>query len=308
MTALLLRLGLPPDYVQALSAAAASARAGVPLAGPAWFYPGGGWVAPAAWVRHALSTAGVTFVGGVDVQRVARATDGQWQLHDIHGRLQAQAPIVVLANAASAGLLLTRAGHAGWPLHHTRGQVTQWTGPHALQLPIAGDGYAIPLSNGLLCGATREVAEPGDKAAQPHDHPHNLQRLQSLCGLRPPAGAALQGRTGWRLHADDRLPIAGALPCLQMPAGQRMDQARLLPREPGLFVLTALGARGLTLAPLLGRLVAAQATGTPWPLEQDLADAVDPGRWQVRAARAPLNRDERITTRRSQSANQLPPG
>jgi tRNA 5-methylaminomethyl-2-thiouridine biosynthesis bifunctional protein len=64
-----------------------------------------------------------------------------------------------------------------------------------------------------------------------------------------------------------------------------MDQVRMLPRERGLFVLTALGARGLTLAPLLGRLVAAQATGSPWPLEQDLADAVDPARWLVRAAR-----------------------
>jgi tRNA 5-methylaminomethyl-2-thiouridine biosynthesis bifunctional protein len=64
-----------------------------------------------------------------------------------------------------------------------------------------------------------------------------------------------------------------------------MDQARLLPRESGLFVLTALGARGLTLAPLLARLVAAQATGTPWPVGQDLADAVDPARWRVRAAR-----------------------
>jgi tRNA 5-methylaminomethyl-2-thiouridine biosynthesis bifunctional protein len=95
---------------------------------------------------------------------------------------------------------------------------------------------------------------------------------------------------GWRLHSDDRLPIAGAvpLPAAAMPPGQRLDQARLLPRQPGLFVLTALGSRGLTLAPLLGRLVAAQASGTPWPLEQDLADAVDPGRWIVRAARAAL--------------------
>jgi tRNA 5-methylaminomethyl-2-thiouridine biosynthesis bifunctional protein len=33
-------------------------------------------------------------------------------------------------------------------------------------------------------------------------------------------------------------------------------------------------------------LVAAQATGTPWPVEQDLADAVDPARWLVRQARA----------------------
>ncbi|MEY3272438.1 MAG: hypothetical protein RLZZ341_1339, partial [Pseudomonadota bacterium] len=53
----------------------------------------------------------------------------------------------------------------------------------------------------------------------------------------------------------------------------------------GLFVLTALGSRGLTLAPLLGELVAAQALGLPWPLEQDLADAVDPVRWAVRAVR-----------------------
>jgi tRNA 5-methylaminomethyl-2-thiouridine biosynthesis bifunctional protein len=90
---------------------------------------------------------------------------------------------------------------------------------------------------------------------------------------------------GWRLHTDDRLPIAGAVPALRTAPGTRLDQARLLPREKGLFVLTALGARGLTLAPLLARLVAAQATGTPWPLEQDLADAVDPGRWIVRAAR-----------------------
>jgi tRNA 5-methylaminomethyl-2-thiouridine biosynthesis bifunctional protein len=32
-------------------------------------------------------------------------------------------------------------------------------------------------------------------------------------------------------------------------------------------------------------LLAAQATGTPWPLEQDLADALDPVRWRLRAVR-----------------------
>ncbi len=285
LNALLQRLGLPPSYVHALSAEAASARAGVPLAAPAWFYPGGGWIAPAAWVRQALSEAGVSFVGGVNVQRLTRAADGPWQLHGADGRLQAQAPIVVLANAASAGTLLAALGHPIGPLHHSRGQVTQWAGPHGLRMPVAGDGYAIPIAGALLCGATREVADVSDLAVRPQDHAHNLARLQSLCGLRPPAAAVLQGRTGWRLHADDRLPIAGAMPCVCMPASQRLDQARLLPREPGLFVLTALGARGLTLAPLLGRLVAAMATGAPWPLEQDLADAIDPGRWRVRAAR-----------------------
>jgi tRNA 5-methylaminomethyl-2-thiouridine biosynthesis bifunctional protein len=236
----------------------------------------------------------VHFVGGIEVHAIVRHAD-DWQLRDAGGHVLAQAPTLVLAHAAAAARLLAPLGHAPWPLRHSRGQVTHWAGPTALRLPVAGDGYAIPLQGpglptGLLCGATREAGEPDITGAAPAlrdaDHHHNLRRLQRLTGLQPPADPAhWQGRAGWRLHSDDRLPIAGALPCVHMPLGQRMDQPRLLPRERGLFVLTALGARGLTLAPLLARLVAAQASGTPWPLEQDLADALDPGRWIVRSAR-----------------------
>lgn len=295
MQALLQGLGLPPAYVEALSAEAASAHAGLTLAHPAWHYPGGGWVSPAAWTRHALSAPGITFIGGIEVHSIARHGDN-WQLRDGTGRVLARAPTLVLANAAAAARLLAPLGHAPWPLRHSRGQVTHWVGATALRLPVAGDGYAIPLQGpglptGLLCGATREAGEPAVTGALPPlrdaDHRHNLQRLHRLTGLVAPTDAALwHGRAGWRLHTDDRLPIVGAMPLAQLPAGLRQDQARLLPRERGLFVLTALGARGLTLAPLLARLVAAQAGGTPWPLEQDLADAVDPARWTVRAARA----------------------
>ncbi len=298
MQALLARLGLPPDFVDALPADAASELSGVPLAHPAWHFPGGGWVAPAEWVRHALREPGIRFVGGAAVAALARE-DGRWQLRGADGRVLAQAPTLVLANAAEAARLLAPLGHAPWPLRHSRGQVTHWAGTTPLRLAVAGDGYAIPKrgvgqqgdeSSGLLCGATREAGEPDAEGTPPEvrdaDHHHNLQRLQRLTGLQPPADAASwSGRAGWRLHSDDRLPIAGALPLAPLPPGLRLDQARLLPRESGLFVLTALGARGLTLAPLLARLVAAQASGTPWPLEQDLADAVDPGRWLVRKAR-----------------------
>jgi tRNA 5-methylaminomethyl-2-thiouridine biosynthesis bifunctional protein len=215
-------------------------------------------------------------------------------LHDTSGRVVAQAPIVVMAHAGQAAQLLGPLGAWAWPLAHTRGQVTQWaSGRGALQRPVAGDGYAIPLAGGgLLCGATRDAEEPGaQQTASPRlaDHRRNLERLHRLTGLQGPEDPALwQGRVGWRLQADDRMPIAGSMPAgsLARGLGLRLDQARLLPRLPGLYALTALGARGLTLAPLLGRLIAAQATGTPWPLEQDLADAVDPGRWIVRAVRS----------------------
>lgn len=294
LQAMLQRTGLPPAYVQMLGTEEASALAGLPLPAPAWHYPAGGWVEPAAWVRWALATPGVALRTGADVQHLQRApgTSAVWQLLDGAGEVMAEADAVVLCNAVQAQALLAplRADDTPpWPLRHTRGQVTQFPAAHPLRLPVAGDGYAIPLPGAVLCGATREAGAPGPATLRDADHQHNLQRLQRLTGLQPGPDAALSGRTGWRLHTDDRLPICGALPALQMPSGerqgQRADQARLLPREPGLFVLTALGARGLTLAPLLAQLVAAQASGTPWPLEQDLVDALDPGRWRVRAAR-----------------------
>ena len=346
MQAQLQRLGLPDGYVQALDAGQATALAGLPLAAPAWFYPAAGWVSPAHWVREVLGSPGLCFQGGVTVHSLQPTASG-WQALDAAGQVLGQAEVLVLACAlGSQRLVQALSPGLPWPLRQTRGQVTQvqgglhGDGPNgpqtadrplrsppqaALRLPLAGDGYALPLqaAEAWLCGATRQAValqdRPGPFALQAAtetparaetaptaaDHAHNLQRLQRLTGMQPAAAAVLLGRVGYRLHSDDRLPIAGAVPRLDLPTEPRpgtpdaascgnaasgrllrADQARRWPRWPGLFVLTALGARGLTLAPLLGRLVAAQATGAPWPLEQELADAVDPVRWALRAARS----------------------
>lgn len=292
MQALLQRQQLPARYLQAMAAADASALAGVPLPGPCWFYPRGGWIAPMAARRTLLAgDDGLRRIEGTAVQALAQCPAG-WRVLDANGAVIAEAPIVVLANAADAARLLAPLGHAPWPLQLTRGQVTIWQGAPAaaLRLPVGGGGYAIPLpGEHLLCGATQQPIGDADGDAMPDvrdaDHAHNLDRLQRLTGIAPPPGSALVGRAGRRVHGADALPLAGAVPLAAMPPGQRLDQPRIVPRTEGLFVLSALGGRGLTLAPLLARLVAAQAAGAPWPLEQDLVDAVDPARWQVRAAR-----------------------
>jgi tRNA 5-methylaminomethyl-2-thiouridine biosynthesis bifunctional protein len=67
--------------------------------------------------------------------------------------------------------------------------------------------------------------------------------------------------------------------------GRRLDQPRLVPRAPGLFVYTALGSRGITWSALGARLLAATMTGSPLPLESSLVDAVDPARFVSRQAR-----------------------
>jgi tRNA 5-methylaminomethyl-2-thiouridine biosynthesis bifunctional protein len=56
-------------------------------------------------------------------------------------------------------------------------------------------------------------------------------------------------------------------------------------RQPGLYLHTALGSRGLTSAALGGELIAAQICGAPWPLEADLVDAIDPARFALRTSR-----------------------
>ncbi len=284
---------LPADYVQALDRHQASDRVGTTLQQAAWFYPGGGWVAPADWVRAVLTEPGVRFVGDADVQQLARE-GADWVVSDARQQELARAPVLVLANAASAQRLLAMHGHAQtrapWPTSLSRGQVSQWhdAARPPLHMPLGGDGYALSLPGGdWLCGATREQVDAvGDAALRAGDHALNLARAKRFCGITPPPDAALHGRVGWRLQAADSLPIVGPVPLAAFSRTQRLDQARLLPREVGLFVLTALGSRGLTWAPLLGELLAAQIVGDPWPLEQELVDAIDPARFGVRQARS----------------------
>ncbi len=280
--------GLPADFVEAVDASTASRQAGVPLATPAWFYPAGGWVSPGALVRELLSRAGVVFTGQVAVHGLRRDAT-QWACLDAVGQIIATAPHVVLANAEQANPLLAALGWPPFPLSRTRGQVSLFDAdgaPGPLQLPVAGDGYALPLpAGGLLCGATTGD-DAGDDTPREDDHRANFARLLGLCGLRAPTDVTRwRGRVGWRVQALDRLPIAGPLAAHRFEPGTRLDQARLVPRAPGLHLACGFGARGITLAPLLGELVAARIAGTPLPLEQSLIDIVDPARWIVRAAR-----------------------
>ena len=289
MQALLDEQGLPPEFVSAMGVEEASELAGVALPGPAWLYPGGGWLAPPSLVEHGLM--GLAFCGQRHVAALRPCLAG-WQLLGATGDVLAETAVLVLANAGDAQRLLAPWGAAAWPLRHSRGQISGFSPastasslqPH-LRLPLAGDGYALPLQDGtLLFGASASVDDP-DPTVRDADHQHNLQRLARLSGLQPDAGPGLWGRVAWRLQSDDRLPVAGPVPSRVMSDHPLFDQARRLPRADGLFVCTALGGRGITWAPLLGELLAAQICGTPLPLEQSLLDAIDPGRWLVRAAR-----------------------
>ena len=345
MQRLVQRLGLPADFVQVRAGGRgpgpgpgrgpAQGLAG----GPAWFYPGGGWVAPADLCAHWLAAPGITCHFNSAVQRLQAGPAG-WRLTGPDGQRLADVAAVVLCNAGDAQRLLGLLGQPGWPLHQVRGQTTELPantpGLPALPWPLADTGYALRLADGrLLCGggtgaggdsadgdsadgdsadaspadASPADANPADAnpaAGHPAgsdattlrtaDHQQHLAILRRLTGWAGAVDlATLQGRVGWRLQSNDRLPLLGPVPicCPPGPAGAlpRQDQPRFVPRQPGLYVFTALGSRGITQAALGGELLAGWITGAPLPVPSSLLDALDPARFVARAARRPPSGD-----------------
>lgn len=288
MREVLRQQGLPAEYIQAVDAREASELAGIALDRPAWHYPGGGWLRPAELARWFLDDAGdmTRFVGGVGVHGFRREGN-QWLATDASGESVAKAESVVLANAASVEQLL---GNTGWPIERVRGQLSIANAaelPHLPRIPVAGSGYLLPDVDGrAIFGAT---VQPGDDDpdCREADHHHNLAQLASLLGrsvgIEP---GSLAGRVGWRWATDDRLPIVGAIP--DIIAGgtmARLDQARLVPRVEGLYVLTGLASRGITWCSLCAQVLASAISGAPAPLEASLLDAIDPARFLVRSVR-----------------------
>ena len=276
MASALRQLGLPADYVQAVDASEASARAGLRLALPAWRYPGGGWVQPGGLARAFLDRAGAKtrWLGGHTVAQLVYG-DGRWHAQDALGHTHAAAPVVILANGMDALRLLDQ---PPWPVEAVRGQISiasesSWQAaglPHTA-CPVAGSGYLLSMAGGgALFGATSHPND-GHPLVRETDHQANLATLARLMD-RPVDLPThdLRGRVGWRCTSGDRMPIIGPVPqgvlrtaasLYTSEAGSAPDQARLARREPGLFVFTALGSRGITWSPLGARVLAACVSG-----------------------------------------------
>lgn len=182
-----------------------------------------------------------------------------------------------------------------FPTTSTRGQISLIRASPGLRdpgVPVAGAGYALPASNGyILTGATSHESD-GEPALRLADHQQNLEQLKALtCSTFDTAAAPLAGRVGWRCVTPDRLPLIGAVASANIRHGEkttttaRLEQVRMVPREPGLFVFTGLGSRGITWSALGARILASWITGAPFPVEASLVDAVDAARFVSRAAR-----------------------
>jgi tRNA 5-methylaminomethyl-2-thiouridine biosynthesis bifunctional protein len=287
-------LRYPPEFVTPVSAADAQQLTGVPLARGGWLFPHGGSIDPASLCAAQCAAAGDLLERrfGVDVGRVERLGN-RWSVFDTSGKELVRAPVVIVAGAHDAARI---AGLQHAPTRSIRGQLTLLPAGSApsLGLPVIGDGYAIPLPNGVtLTGATYEL-DDADTSLRPNGHLENIgrvaQMLPAFADIAASADpAALAGRVAFRCVTSDRMPMVGnvADEALATRDAERLRGAWPLdlPRMEGLYSAFAYGSRGLVWAALGAELIASQIEGEPWPLERDLAEDIDPARFLLRALR-----------------------
>ncbi len=285
----------PPELMHPLSAAEVEQVVGLPCDADGVSYPLGGWLCPAdltrAAIREAQASRRLEVVFNAAVTRIAEE-DGGWHLESRDGR-QWHAPNLVVAAGHQLPTLLP---FAELPLYPVRGQVSHvptTASLSQLKTVLCYDGYLTPAHNGAHCIGASYGRNQTDLAYRADEQDQNRARLQACVPQqRWPAEVDVSGaqaRIGVRCASRDHLPVAGPVARLAALADHDVhapaDQQSALPLHAGLYVLGALGSRGLCSAPLCGELVASEICGDPLPLAADLLEALHPARYWVRRLR-----------------------
>jgi tRNA 5-methylaminomethyl-2-thiouridine biosynthesis bifunctional protein len=289
----------PDDYAQYLEQSAAELRSGCRLPRGGWWFPGGGWMRPqsliaaqlAAAMSYATGTPELTLHADTTVHAICRSGDN-WQAAAADGSLIAAAPVLVLANAND----LTRLAGVAQTLQRIRGQISYVpaAGMTAPRVVLTGRGYVLPAEDGMVVAGSTYDRDNDDPEPQLQSHESNLLRLAQLLpdALTSVNAAKLDGAVGFRCVAPDRMPLVGAMPDVDAARARKaaLSGAHLadLRRASGLYCASAYASRGLVWAALAGEMLAGLIEGEPLPLEGDLADALDPGRFVLKQARRGL--------------------
>lgn len=272
----------PIEFLRVLTREEASADLGLEAPMGGCLFPLGGWVNPPSLCEARLLAAPAIrrcFIrSALDFCR----EENLWVVRDAAGAVLGSAPVLILANAHEAARFgLARHLH----FKKVRGQVSHLP---AAALPsfsrvLCRDRYLTPALDGTCClGATFDF-DTEDSGLTPEGHLANLARLG---GLLPsveleldPVG--LPGRVGFRALTADRMPMVGALPDASVEVSAH-STFRDIARLPGLYGVLGLGSRGLVWSALMGEFLSAMIEGEVWPIELDLAKAVDPARFLLK--------------------------
>jgi len=251
----------PDDLLRAVDVDTAAQDAGIPLPTAGVVYDFGRVIAPVRLCQH---LAGSTpLIVDAKISDIIRNDHGL-MLTTEDGR-QFSFDQIVVATGAGLPETLRQLAIAGVRVDITAGQVShipQQPALNALKAGLSFGGYLTPCHDGFHeLGATFDRS--GQAIGDDHAFCHNRDLL-------PPALKEILlhldsclGRNSQRASTPDRNPVMGQL-------------------AADVYVLGAVGARGFTMAPLLGEYLAAQIALMPNCLNQTIQAALDPFRFRLR--------------------------
>ena len=251
----------PDDLLRAVEVDMTAQHAGIPLPMAGVVHDFGRVIEPARLCQH---LAGSTpLIVDAMISDITRDDHGMMLMAEDGRRFSFDQ--IVVANGAGLPETLRQLAIAGVRLDTTTGQVShipQQPALNALKAGLSFGGYLTPCHDGFHeLGATfdRSGQAIGDQDAFCHNRdllPPTLRDI--LLHLD-----SCSGRTSQRASTPDRTPVMGQL-------------------AEDIYVLGAVGARGFTMAPLLGEYLAAQIALMPNCLNRTIQAALDPFRFRLR--------------------------
>lgn len=269
------------QLADAISSEEASTRAGVALTEPALWFAASGWLSPRDYCQQRLAhlpqiqSRALSLAQDTGHQRWTVTTEGQ-QSHDFDA-------VIVAAGHHCADWPETQ-----WlPLKPVRGQVSSTNSGHPPETVICGKSYVTPRDGEGYWhfGASFDI-DADHELTTAADQQQNLMALRMLSPEMADSldGHATTERAAVRATTPDYLPLAG--PAISHQLRQRDPRQLHQPwselYQPGLFVLTGLGSKGLTSAPLLAEYVVSQMTGEPLPFGRATERRIHAGRHWLR--------------------------
>lgn len=291
----MLTLELPHELAHRIDAQEVLAQSGVETGCGGITYPAGGWLCPAQLTAGAIALGieqGLQVHYRHEVEALVRNSDG-WQLRFTDGS-ERQHESVALANGH-------RIQHFSQteklPVYPVAGQVSHipTTAPLArLRQVLCYDGYLTPHNphNQQHCIGASYHRGQQEATYSEADQQQNRQRLIDCFPQAEWAQtvdvSAGDARCGVRCATRDHLPMVGnvanydATLSAYAQLAEHPQTAVSAPVHEGLFMIGALGSRGLCSAPLAAEILAAQMSNEPIPLDGETLAAMNPNRLWVR--------------------------
>ncbi|WP_300000979.1 bifunctional tRNA (5-methylaminomethyl-2-thiouridine)(34)-methyltransferase MnmD/FAD-dependent 5-carboxymethylaminomethyl-2-thiouridine(34) oxidoreductase MnmC [uncultured Cedecea sp.] len=291
----MLNLNLPPSVAFEVDAKTIAETCGVVTDCAGITYPQGGWLYPAQLTALTLEFArqqGLKVFYGHDVSDLTQS-GSDWQL-TFASQPSRKHQVVVLANGHKINHFSQT---QELPVYAVGGQVSHIpTNPAlgALRQVLCYDGYLTPVNpeNQHHCIGASYHRGREEMVFNQEDQQHNRQRLIDCL---PDADwpktidvSGSQARCGVRCATRDHLPMVGNVPDYEAilaqyaTLGEAPDSAAPAPVYSNLFMLAALGSRGLCSAPLSAEILAAQMSEEPIPMDARTLEALNPNRLWIR--------------------------